>query len=371
MINQQKPFEKEVFVKGIKELGLPSFFDTDLCYEVYLIANEGIDMLYQQNHNIGDRRIDQRQIVLYCAGEIIYSIDGNPDNYKKIRNEDVLNQMGGVVADKYLSLSVFNHDEGKMTNRYLPPASSLDIYINFMLNIVNSYKKNDPRSTLITDLLNKSLSISRCILNLLVDGYETEAFATWRTLHECECTLILLDKYGEELMNRYLKHMQYGLAFNDSIEDKNKRDEIFFTMKEEMKQYDLKSKDIKKYIEYGWMYSIPEAKNDPSFKLNFRDGLEKIAGLGEYNQRYELSSEVIHSTPLLIYSRKQFFYYLTFLCLYESFFRLEKVFTSMFSQRVSEEQMQQYLGMRKLYYSQLVSIHQRESIKFKNISVKR
>ena len=134
-----------------------------------------------------------------------------------------------------------------------------------------------------------------------------------------------------------------------------------------MKQYDLKSKDIKKYIEYGWMYAIPETKEDPNFKLNFRDGLEKLAGLSTYNQRYELSSEVIHSTPLLIYSRKQFFYYLTLLCLYESFFRLEKVFTSLFVQRVSEEQIKQYINMRKIYYSQLVSIHQRESIAFQKI----
>ena len=371
MSNLSKPFEKEVFINGLAGLGLPSYFDSEFCYDVYLIANEGIQILYEQNNSIINKEINQKIIALYCAGEIIYAIDGNPDNYVRLKNEDTINQIGSVVADKYLSLSMFNHNEGKMTSKYLPPTSSLDIYINFMLNIINSYEKNDPRSTLITDLLNKSLSISRCILNLLVDGYETEAFASWRTLHECECTLILLDKYGDELMNNYLKHMQYGLAFNDSIEDKAKQDQIFYSMKEEMKQYDLKSKDIKKYIEYGWMYTIRDAKEDTSFKLNFRDGLEKLAGLSDYNQRYELSSEVIHSTPLLIYSRKQFFYYLTFLCLYESFFRLEKVFTSLFSKRVSEDQMEQYIGMRKLYYSQLVAIHKRESINFANISTKK
>ncbi|MCQ2087125.1 MAG: DUF5677 domain-containing protein [Bacilli bacterium] len=353
---------------GLSYLGLPEFFDNEFCYEIYLLANEGIEMLNSSHENILSKDIDQRQIILYTAGEILYSIDNDPNNYSRIKNEEVMNQIAGVVADKYISLSMFNHDQGKMTNKFLPPASSLDIYINFMLNIINSYRKNDPRSTLIVDLLNKSLSISRCILNLLVEGYETEAFASWRTLHECECTLILLDKYGDELMNNYLKHMQYGLAFNNSIEDKEKQDQIFYKMKEEMKGYNLKSKDIKKYIEYGWMYGIPGTKEDENFKLNFRDGLQKLAGLEAYNQRYELSSEVIHSTPLLIYSRKQFFYYLTFLCLYESFFRLEKVFTSLFSKRVSEDQMAQYISMRNLYYAQLVAIHQRESIKFSQLS---
>ena len=301
MNNLSKPFDKETFLKGISAIGLPEFFDADFCYDVYLLANEAIETLNESNIRIVTKDINQHAIVLYCAGEILYSIDNNPDNYAALKNEEVMNQMASVVADKYLSLSMFNHDQGKMTNKFLPPCSSLDVYVNFMLNIVNSYKKNDPRSTLITDLLNKSLSISRCILNLLVDGYETEAFASWRTLHECECTLILLDKYGEDLMNSYLKHMQFGLAFNNSIEDKAKQDQIFYSMKDEMRTHDLKSKDIKKYIEYGWMYAIPETNTDPKFKLNFRDGLEKLAGLESYNQRYELSSEVIHSTPLLIY----------------------------------------------------------------------
>lgn len=337
----------------------------DFSYDVYLLTNEAISALNEQNTSIVKKDINQNAIVLYCAGELFYSTNGNIDSFDKIKTEEIMSNIASVAADKYLSLSMYNHDEGKITNKYLPPVSSLEIYLNFMLNFLNTYKKNDPSSTLITDLLSKSISISRCILSLLVDGYETEAFASWRTLHECECTLILLDKYGENLINSYLKHMQYGLAFNNSIEDKAKQDEIFYSMKEEMKQYNLKSKDIKKYIEYGWMYNIEGTAQDETFKLNFRDGLEKLAGLSKYNQRYELSSEIIHSTPLLIYSKKLFFYYLTLLSLYESFFRLEKVFTSMFAKRVTDSQMTQYLGMRNLYYSQLVSIHKLESEKFK------
>ena len=58
---------------------------------------------------------------------------------------------------------------------------------------------------------------------------------------------------------------------------------------------------------------------------------------------------------------------MTLLSLYESFFRLEKVFVSLFSKRVSQEQMAQYAEMRKVYYSQLVVIHQRELQAFKRI----
>ena len=60
---------------------------------------------------------------------------------------------------------------------------------------------------------------------------------------------------------------------------------------------------------------------------------------------------------------------MTLLSLYESFFRLEKVFVSLFSKRVSKEQMAQYLEMQKVYYSQLVVIHKRELDTFKKLQV--
>ena len=367
-----KIFTKEQVATIISNLRINIPLDVDYIFDVYETANEVIDLLDKQTAQIEVKEVNQFDLLLYSVGEYSYSVSNlKPEDLEKFKaNENYQSTMASVVADKYLSLSIFNHVEKKLANRFLPPASSLNMYINFMLNIVKGYKKNDPQSTLISDLLMKSLTISRCILENLLSGYETEAFSSWRTLHECECTLILLDKYGEPLINNYLKHMNFGLAFNNAIADKAKQDEIFYSMKDEMREYGLKSKDIRKYIEYGWLYQIVD-KDDETFKLNFRDGLEKLAGLSQYAKRYEISSEIIHSTPLLIYSNKEYFYYMTLLSLYESFFRLEKVFVSLFSKRVSPEQMKQYAEMRKVYYSQLVVIHQRELATFKRIQASR
>ena len=357
-----------IIVNNIR-LNVP--IDIDYIYDVYEMANEAIELLKNQQSQIEVKDVNQFDLLLYCVGEYHYSVAYlKKEEFEAfIKNENYSSSMASVAADKYLSLSVFNHVEKKLSNRFLPPASSINMYINFMLNIVKGYKKNDPQSSLISDLLMKSLTISRCILENLLNGYETEAFSSWRTLHECECTLIILDKYGEPLINNYLKHMNFGLAFNNAIADKAKQDEIFYQMKDEMRGYGLKSKDIRKYIEYGWLYQIAD-KDDETFKLNFRDGLEKLAGLSQYARRYEISSEIIHSTPLLIYSNKEYFYYMTLLSLYESFFRLEKVFVSLFSKRVSEEQMRQYEEMRKVYYAQLAIIHQRELKVFQKLQSK-
>ena len=365
-------WSKEQVTNYLKGIQVNVELDPDYIYDVYEMANEFIGIVDQENVQIEVKEINQFELLLYCVGEYYYSISHlNAEELARFKaNEEYPSSMASVAADKYLSLSIFNHVEKKLSNRFIPSASSLNIYLNFMLNIVKGYKKNDPQSSLISDLLMKSLTISRCILENLLNGYETEAFSSWRTLHECECTLILLDKYGAPLINKYLRHMNFGLAFNDTIPDKEQQDRIFLEMKEEMRGYGLKSKDIRKYIEYGWLYLIAD-KDDPNFKLNFRDGLEKLAGLEMYSKRYELSSEIIHSTPLLIYSNKEYFYYMTLLSLYESFFRLEKVFVSLFSKRVSEVQMKQYEEMRKVYYSQLVIIHKREMETFKRFQTNR
>lgn len=362
------PFTREEFDRVIGVLSNSDKLNKDFIYQAYSLTCEAIQQISDSNILGSVPVVNHVEIIYYCVGEYLYSVGYKLEGEIKAleNNEDFMASMAGVIADKYLSLSMFNHVERKIANRFLPPTSSINIYLNFILNILQNYRKNDPTSTLIADLLMKSISIARSILTLLVSGYETEAFSVWRTLHECECALVVLEKYGAPVINRYLIHMQYGIVFKNNNQEDEKGNRIFADMKKEMLDLGLKSKDIKKYIEYGWLYAIPGVKENPDFKLNFRDGLEKLADLSMYNDRYELSSETVHVTPMLIYSNKEYFYFVTLLSLYESFFRLEKVFVSLFSQRVSPEQMAQYMEMRKVYYSQLVNIHKREVTNFKN-----
>ena len=359
--------DRPQFDMVISQLNNAKDLDIDCLYEIYSVSCDAMQNLLDSNIIPAFRNVNPLDVIYYCVGEYLYTTQGRtPEEKEKMgKDERYITSMASVVSDKYLSLSMFNHMEKKLANKFIPPISSLNLYLNFILNILQNYKKNDPKTTLITDLLMKSVSIGRCILGLITNGYETEAFSSWRTLHECECTLIILEKYGDPLINRYLIHMQYGIVFKKEDREDEKGNRIFADMKEEMKKLDLKSKDIKKYIEYGWLYDIPGVKEDETFKLNFRDGLQKLAGLSMYSDRYEMSSEIIHSTPMLIYSNKQYFYYITILSLYESFFRLEKIFVNLFVKHVSKEQMDQYVKMREVYYSQLVNIHKREVNEYK------
>lgn len=361
-----KPISFEEFKTALSFIKAPKIGEEEFLYSIYSYTVEGIDNLVETNVFENLQGINHLEIIGFCVGELLYLFDGltNEQKEKFKQNEKSVVSISSIVADKYLSLSQFSYSEGSMVNRFSPAISTLYVYVNFMLNIVKSYNKKDPSSSLLADLFMKSISICRCTLDLLIKGFETEAFSCWRTLHECECALIVLLTNKSDVLKKYLEHMRYGLAFRDTISDKDKQTEIFMAMKEEMKKYDLKSKDIKKFIEYGWLYSVPKVAEDSTFKLNFRDGLEKAAGLTNYAKRYEMSSEIIHGTPLLVYSNREYFYYLTLLSTYESFFRLEKIFANIVSNFVNEEQLKSYQGMRKIYYAQLLAIHKKEAEKF-------
>lgn len=347
---------------------LPEHSSLEFLYDVYSRVSDTISLLSENKAIPGIESLSINDIIFYVLGEYCYSVAvRNKEEIEEFnKSEQIKESMAGVVVDKFVSLSLLSFKERKIANKYIPTASSLKLYLNFISNILSTKFRNDPKTTLVTDLLTKAVSLASCVLELLIDGYESEAFATWRTLHECECTLIILQKYGDPVIEAYLKHMKYGIAFKNGILDKENQDNIFLDMKKEMKEHDLKSKDMKKFIEYGWLYSIEDVKNDEKFRLNFRDGLEKIAGLSDYSKRYERSSELIHSTPMLFYANKEYYYFITLLSLYESFFRLEQAFVNSFVSIAPEETQNSYFALRKIYFAQLTNIHKRESKNFAN-----
>ena len=363
---------KEQFLQIINQTAPNIAKRSDYLYEIYENVHQGLIEISDSKEAGVSFDVNIFEIVFYLIGEFIYSTQGmkEEDVEKFLANENLQDSIANVVADKYLTLSIYNHPEQKLTNKFFPPISSLELYVNLMHNIVNNYPLKDGTNMIIVDLLNKTLSIARCILKLLCEGYDTEAFAMWRTLHECECVLILLDKYKQEAIPAYVKHMQYSIVYHNNDQENPVNQQIFEKLKAEMKELDLKSKDTKKYIEYGWILAIPNPNND-NIKLNFRDGVETLAGLHRYSEIYMNSSEILHGSPMLIYSNKQYFHYLTMLNLYESFFRIAQVFESLFFPQINEEARTRYLEMKRLYFSQLINIHKRETYHFKMMGKKK
>lgn len=348
-------FPRKRFDEIYASLKIKQKLDVDFLYSCFLDCVKACQELGKKNPAFSEHLVNPAILLLYLVNEHIFFLMVNPEKKEAdlIKETDYVGLLLSVTVDKYFTNEHLSFQNISLTNRFLPEISTLLVYLNFINGMLRRYRKGEPDKTLMVDVMSKGFSMSICITNLLTGGYETEAFSTWRTLHENECILILIAKYGKPLIDRYIRHLQYAVAFRGGVMNKEETDKTFVEIKEGMKSIGLKSKDMKRYIEYGWLLGIPNVMETPDFKFNFRDGVERCAGLRAYSKVYEWSSEIAHSSPLLIYSTKGYYYHMTLINLYESFFRLEKIFGTLYLSNVPETEQNRYLAMRKLYFSEL------------------
>lgn len=347
--------EKEKYCLLLDALKVSPALNRDFLYTLYVDARESSEGFAESNGAIASMDINDVTLTLYLVNEHhFYLLTHQKDKQEDLINDDKYEQfLLSIALDKYYTNEHLSFKNSASSNRFQPEISTISLYINFILGMLSRYKQGNPQQTLIVDIMQKGFSMAQCIISLLTGGFETEAFSTWRTLHENECILLCLVRYGQPMIERYLKHLQYALCFRSGMPTKEETDKVFEQIKSEMKEHDLKSKDMKRFIEYGWLYAIPHIEEEEGFKLNFRDGVERAAKLRDYSKVYEMSSEIAHSSPLLIYSRKTYFYLISLINLYESFFRIEKVFSSLYLSTTSKEEQQSYIRMQSLYRSEL------------------
>ncbi|MBQ2069825.1 MAG: hypothetical protein II467_02715 [Bacilli bacterium] len=375
-INLEKPFgiSKDAFFTMLSSINVPKGLHYDFLFETFCLIADGVRGIQEENPTIARMAINPFELALYMVNEHSFYLATHLDIAKEqafLTQEGYQNYLASVSLDKFYTNERLAYKMGSLTSRFTPSMSTLDLYHNFILGMLSRYKRNEPTKTLIVDIMNKGFQIGKCVSSLLEEGYETEAFSTWRTLHENECILSVIVKYGKPAIEAYLRHMKYGSAFRGGIPTKEETDAVFVEIKDNMRAAGLKSKDMKRYIEYGWLLAVPNIDKIEGFKLNFRDGVQKVAELSAYSKVYEMSSEVAHSSPLLIYSRKNYFFSLTLLSLYESFFRLEKIFTTLYMGSVTEEERQRYIRMRNLYYGELQACYETERKRFASLGKKK
>ena len=363
------PLTKEQFDALLERVSPQAYEDRDFLFECVQDAYEGVEELSKSSPVLSSLPINPLQLILYIFHEHQFYLASHANLKKEdlIASEEYERLILSIAVDKYFTNERLAYQNQSFSNRFLPEISTISLYLNFILGILNRYERNNPERTLLVDLLQKSFSLANCITSLLNDGFESEAFCTWRTLHENECILQILVRYGKPVVERYLRHMRYGMAFHRAL-PKEESDALFEELKPLMRERGLKSKDTKRFIEYGWLYAVPGVDENPEFKLTFRDGVERLANLSEYAQVYTMASEVAHSSPVLIYSRKTYFYLVTMLNLHESFFRLEKLFSSLYLSTTTKEEQERYLAMRNLYDGELLSVYELEKKRLQGIS---
>lgn len=364
-----KVINKDEFESVLTSLNAPSIIDKDYLYELYEEVINGVKDVLNISQLSKITPVNHVVVILYIINEYMYAISSlktKDDIVAFNDNEENFTFIASLCCDKYLTNEQLHYESKSFLNKFNPPIATFELYLNFTLKSFEKdafYPKTN-KEKIIYDMLTKAFKLSKAVIALLLDGFETEAFSTWRTLHENECILICLLKYGDPIINEYLKHITYALAYRKGIASKDETDKIFENIKSEMKNYDLKSKDMKKFIEYGYLFKVPNVVLNQDFKLNFRDGVEKLAGLENYSKLYEMASEIAHSSPLLLYSRRDYFFNLTLINLYETFYRLEEIFKNYYRAKVNDNAFKQYEQIRKVYLGQLYQIHKNIRLNF-------
>lgn len=269
--------------------------------------------------------------------------------YGLLNNSSYIDRLVVMLSDKIFFNEFLGYDNEGLITEYNPLITTYSFFLNFILNrFEHLYASQNANNAVFLDILKKGFVMSKCVLDLLSNGFETEAFSTWRTIHEVECIAKILFE-NPYISKTYIRHIEYARYYRNDNGDKEKQNQLFEEIKLKMKDHGLKSKDTKKFVEYGWLYSINDIEEKyQEFKPNFRKGVELIAGLSEYSPLYELSSEIAHSSPLLIYSNRYYFKSLTIINLYDTFFRLENMLYQ-FLLQAKDLNSSAYFNMRKDY----------------------
>lgn len=276
-------------------------------------------------------------------------------------NTNYAERLTAILTDKIYINEFKSYENQPLIKEHNPLVTTYEFFLNFIMNRFDEISKlKNPRNPIFLDILKKGLEMSKGVIYLLNHCFETEAFATWRTIHEVECIAkVLYDMpYLEKI---YARHIEYARFYHSDNGDKDRQEALHREVREKMQPFGLKSKDTKKYIEYGWLYGIENySEIYPEMKLNFRKGVELVAGLSRYSSAYETSSELAHSSPLLIYSNRDYFKSMAILHLYGTFFRME-IMLNDYLTKEDRIDSSAYFSMRKDYLAEMT----------KNISIER
>ena len=197
-------------------------------------------------------------------------------NFFQIINLDSIAQQ--IVKVCVSSLDLRNKIINKGIRMFSELSYTIESTLVFYIDIVKPYSRTNYQETLMADLFLKFFNQALGLLRMLNLNLSSEAYSNWRTLHEAECVIKLLVEGGKPLQDVYIRHIIYNNAFRKGIPSKEETDRIFVEIKSNMAKHNLKSKDMKKYIEYGWLYACDQYhEENPDYKLNFRNGLQQCA----------------------------------------------------------------------------------------------
>ena len=118
---------------------------------------------------------------------------------------------------------------------------------------------------------------------------------------------------GDELFFDYVRHMEYF-----DLENNPNAEALQARLSEECKAYGVKERNA--FINYGWLLYVNGFREGlgKEYRLNFKEGLQKIAGQSGRHAAYASASKILHPSAWVVAIRDDKFYKFTVFELYRS-----------------------------------------------------
>ena len=291
--------------------------NTDFIREMYeRVKDRYVEEL--QNRKIRLRTLDGArldEIVSYIYYYHIFHTSHLPEELtKKLESDEKYREM--LVRDVAVYIVINEHlnvEKISNTSEYSPEIAAYNMACSYSLYILGSFKGTDRRMNGINNLFKKAMVTIKSVIHLLAAGNSCDAVILWRHLHELECVLIVLCTKGEDLFFRYIKHMEYF-----DMEGNPRAEELQQRLSEECKAFGVKERNA--FINYGWLEYVDGFREGfgKEYRLNFKDGLQKIAGLSARHAAYASASKILHPSAWVVTIRDDKFYKFTVFELFRS-----------------------------------------------------
>ena len=275
-----------------------------------------------QNRKIRLRTLDGArldEIVSYIYYYHLFHTSHLPEELtKKLESDEKYREM--LVRDVAVYIVINEHlnvEKISNTSEYSPEIAAYNMACSYSLYILGSFKGTDRRMNGINNLFKKAMVTIKSVIHLLAAGNSCDAVILWRHLHELECVLIVLCTKGEDLFFRYIKHMEYF-----DMEGNPRAEELQQRLSEECKAFGVKERNA--FINYGWLEYVDGFREGfgKEYRLNFKDGLQKIAGLSARHAAYASASKILHPSAWVVTIRDDKFYKFTVFELFRSLINL-------------------------------------------------
>lgn len=179
----------------------------------------------------------------------------------------------------------------RIVNEYNPVYCRFNMLLDFLIGMEMKYRDaaDDKAFRSVVKLFETAFLKLKGILTLVSRGLEKEGVIVWRSLHELECVISVLCKYGRDVVTEFDAFDR----FHRKREDMDADTAALFDKKITAFGINVKNNnEVDHFENYGWLGAIPELTLT-KWNLNFRY-LEELAGLADKYKEYQVACDASH-----------------------------------------------------------------------------